>query len=120
MSASDRGNLDSYLVDKSSVLCALSIRRIAMKRAGLFSRRNAGRKSKVEQNITENELMRQNRIYTLTTLSNSSSISTYICIHILFLAIDSNVQYVEQGTTEDFSSFFSSCTSLSLIDRSYR
>lgn len=114
MSASDRGNLDSHLVDKSSVLCALSIRRIEMKRAGLFSQRNAGRKSKVEQNMTENELMRQNRIYTLTTLSNSSSISTYIFIHFLFLAIDSNVQYVEQGTTEDLYSFFPSCVSLSL------
>lgn len=78
MSASDRGNLDSYLVDKSSVLCALSIRRIEMKRAGLLSQSYAGRKSQIDQNIHGNELMRQHRIYTLATLSNSPAICRYI------------------------------------------
>ena len=67
MSASDRGNLDSYLVDKSSVLCALSIRRIEMKRAGLFSHE----KSEIDEHIDGNKQIRQNRIYTLTTLSYS-------------------------------------------------
>ncbi len=69
MSTLDRGNLDSYLVDKSSVLCALSIRQIQLKRAGLLSQR---RKSKSDQNINNAKLMRQNRICTLTTLSNLS------------------------------------------------
>jgi hypothetical protein len=40
MSTLDHGNLDNYLVDKSSVLCALSIRQIEMKRAGLLSQRS--------------------------------------------------------------------------------
>jgi hypothetical protein len=71
MSTLDRGNLDSYLVDKSSVLCALSIRQIEMKRAGLLSQQSLVRQSKSDQNINSVKLMRQNRVCTLTTLSNS-------------------------------------------------
>jgi hypothetical protein len=72
MSTVDRGNLDSYLVDKSSVLCALSIRQIQMKRAGLLSQRNLIGKRKSDQSINSGKLMRQNRVCTLTTLSNLS------------------------------------------------
>ena len=71
MSTLDRGNLDSYLVDKSSVLCALSIRRIEMKRAGLLSQQSLIRKSRGDIDRIGKKLMRQNKIYTLTTLSNS-------------------------------------------------
>jgi hypothetical protein len=70
MSTLDRGNLDSYLVDKSSVLCALSIRQIQMKRAGLLSQRSLVGKRKSDQDINSVKLMRQHRICTLTTLSN--------------------------------------------------
>ena len=73
----DSGNLDTYLVDKSSVLCALSIRQLEMKSAGFLSDPTLARKSKVS-------FIRQNRIQTLTTLSNPRQIvlfpSDSICL----------------------------------------
>ncbi len=68
----DRENLDNYLVDKSSVLCAFNIRQIQMKRAGLLSQRSLVGKRKSDQSINSTKLMRQNRVCTLTTLSNLS------------------------------------------------
>jgi hypothetical protein len=79
MSTLDHGNLDNYLVDKSSVLRALSIRQIEMKRAGLLSQRS----------------LMKNKSQSVTHLSSfflKENIS-----YIFVLAINSNVQYVEQG-----------------------
>jgi hypothetical protein len=102
MSTLDRGNLDTYLVDKSSVLCALSIRQIQLKQAGLLSQYSLTGKGKAGQNMP----ICQNRIQTLTALSNSQVIFfTNYSIHFLFLAIDSSVQYVEQGRMTHFFSF---------------
>ncbi|CAF3689883.1 unnamed protein product [Adineta steineri] len=84
MSTVDRGNLDTYLVDKSSVLCALTIRQIQMKRVGLLSQYSLTGRGRVNQYITGTKVLRQNWINTLTTLT-----------------IDSNVQYVEQGHTDE-------------------
>ncbi|CAF1499284.1 unnamed protein product, partial [Rotaria sordida] len=84
MSMLDHGNVDKYLVDKSSVLCALSIRQIEMKSAGLISARSLTRKSRIESDMTQLKVTHHNRIHTLTTLT-----------------IDSNVQYVEQGYTDE-------------------
>jgi hypothetical protein len=104
MSTLDRGNLDTYLVDKSSVLCALNIRQIQMKRAGLLSRQSLCGKHRAHQDIAGNKLMCQNRIYTLTALSNSCLMFfTNYFTQFFVLAIDSNVQYVEQGIMLDFS-----------------
>jgi hypothetical protein len=104
MSTLDRGNLDTYLVDKSSVLCALNIRQIQMKRAGLLSRHSLTEKRKADQDMTDNKLMHQNRIHTLTALSNSCLMFfTNYFTQFFVLAIDSNVQYVEQGIMLDFS-----------------
>jgi hypothetical protein len=79
MSTLDRGNLDTYLVDKSSVLCALSIRQIEMKWAGLLSDLSLTKKGKVDQDMTGTKFMHQKRIHTLTTLSN---------LHLLFFTND--------------------------------
>ncbi len=70
MSTLDRENLDNHLVDKSSVLCALNIRQIQMKRAGLLSQQSLTGKRRSYHDIAGKKLMRQNRIHTLTTLSN--------------------------------------------------
>lgn len=102
MSTLDRGNLDTYLVDKSSILCALTIRQIAMKQAGLHVDLKLTRKSKIGRDLAESSLLFQNPIHTLTTLSNKCMIdrfSYYLCF---ILAIDSNVQYVEQGIRVDY------------------
>jgi hypothetical protein len=71
MSTVDRGNLDTYLVDKSSVLCALTIRQIQLKRADLLSDLSLTRKSKTHLDMTGSKFIRHNRIQTLTTLSKS-------------------------------------------------
>jgi len=106
MSTLDRGNLDTYLVDKSSVLCALSIRQIQLKQAGLLSQYSLTGKGKADQNMTAIMPLRQNRIQTLTALSNSHLIFLIkYSIHFLFLAIDSSLQYVEQGGMTHFFSF---------------
>jgi hypothetical protein len=70
MSTLDRGNLDTYLVDKSSIMCALSIRQIQLKRAGLLSQYSFTSKRRSGQDMTGIKLIHQNRIHTLTTLSN--------------------------------------------------
>lgn len=103
MSTLDRGNLDTYLVDKSSVLCALSIRQIQLKQAGLLSQYSLTGKGKAGQNMTAIMPICQNRIQTLTALSNLQVFFfTNYSIHFLFLAIDSSVQYVEQGGMTHF------------------
>jgi hypothetical protein len=71
MSSLDRGNLDNYLVDKSSVLCALSIRQIERKWGGFLSHRSLTGKGQADQNMGETKVIHHNRIDTLTTLSNS-------------------------------------------------
>ncbi|CAF0949052.1 unnamed protein product [Adineta ricciae] len=84
ISTLDRGNLDTYLVDKSSILCALTIRQIQLKKVGLLSQHSLLGMNKLSQHKTGSKLLRQNWIHTLTTLT-----------------IDSNVQYVEQGHTDE-------------------
>lgn len=85
MSTLDRGNLDTYLVDKSSVLCALSIRQIQLKQAGLLSQYSLTGKGKADQNMTAIMPLRQNRIQTLTALSNPHLIFLIkYSIHFLF------------------------------------
>ncbi|CAF1022054.1 unnamed protein product, partial [Didymodactylos carnosus] len=79
ISTLDRGNSDTYLVDKSSVLCTLNIRQIEMKSAPHLSTFNILQPSSADLNAT---LL--NTIKTITTLT-----------------IDSNVQYVEQGDTDE-------------------
>ncbi|CAF1291373.1 unnamed protein product, partial [Didymodactylos carnosus] len=74
MSTLDRENADTYLVDKSSVLCTLNIRQIELKSAQFMSTFNILQPSSSDFNQTF-----LNRIKTLTALT-----------------IDSNVQYVEQ------------------------
>ena len=101
ISTLDRENQDTYLVDKSSVLCTLNIRQIEMKSAGFVSALNLTGQSSMDLNSNQAKILLQNRIRTLTTLSKRISCffllqSKFICID---LAIDSNVQYVEQGKT---------------------
>ena len=72
MSIIDRGNFDNYLVDKSSVLSALTIRQIQFKRNELIQDLSFTRKSQIiEQNTPEIKLTKSNKIATLTALSKS-------------------------------------------------
>ncbi|UJR26310.1 hypothetical protein I4U23_007648 [Adineta vaga] len=84
ISTLDRENLDTYLVDKSSVLCTLNIRQIEMKSAGYVSVMNLTGQNTFDMNTNQTRALLQNTIRTLTTLT-----------------IDSNVQYVEQGDTDE-------------------
>ena len=70
MSTLDRGNLDTYLVDKSSILCALSIRQIEMKYAKALPQHRLSRKGNIVADTANTRLLRHNSNYTLTTLSN--------------------------------------------------
>ncbi|CAM2707141.1 unnamed protein product [Rotaria socialis] len=84
MSTLDRDNQDTYLVDKSSVLCTLNIRQIEMKSAGFASVMNLTGQNTFDINTNQTMFLLQNKIRTITTLT-----------------IDSNVQYVEQGDTDE-------------------
>ncbi|CAF4649518.1 unnamed protein product, partial [Rotaria sp. Silwood1] len=84
ISTLDRENQDTYLVDKSSVLCTLNIRQIEMKSAGFVSIMNLTGQNSFDMNTNQTMALLQNKIRTLTTLT-----------------IDSNVQYVEQGDTDE-------------------
>ncbi|CAF0908028.1 unnamed protein product [Adineta steineri] len=84
ISTLDRDNQDTYLVDKSSVLCTLNIRQIEMKSAGFVSVMNLTGQSTLDMHTNQTMALLQNKIRTLTTLT-----------------IDSNVQYVEQGDTDE-------------------
>ena len=70
ISTLDRENQDTYLVDKSSVLCTLNIRKIEMKSAGFVSALNITGQSTSDMNTNQTMFLLQNRIRTLTTLSN--------------------------------------------------
>lgn len=70
MSTLDRENQDTYLVDKSSVLCTLNIRQIEMKSAGFVSIMNLTGQSSLEANANQTMFLLQNKIRTITTLSN--------------------------------------------------
>ena len=70
ISTLDRENQDTYLVDKSSVLCTLNIRQIEMKSAGFVSALNlTGQGGPSDMNTNQTMFLLQNRIRTLTTLS---------------------------------------------------
>lgn len=70
MSIIDRANFDNYLVDKSSVLSALTIRQIQFKRNELIQDLSFTRKSQIiELNPSEIKLTKSNKIATLTALS---------------------------------------------------
>ncbi|CAF3956219.1 unnamed protein product, partial [Rotaria sordida] len=84
ISTLDRENQDTYLVDKSSVLCTLNIRQIEMKSAGFVSIMNLTGQNSFDINTNQAMVLLQNKIRTLTTLT-----------------VDSNVQYVEQGDTDE-------------------
>ena len=68
ISTLDRENQDPYLVDKSSVLCTLNIRQIEMKSAGFVSAINLTGQNTLD--TTQTMFLLQNKIRTLTTLSN--------------------------------------------------
>jgi hypothetical protein len=70
ISTLDRENQDTYLVDKSSVLCTLNIRQIEMKSAGFVSALNLTGQSTMDLNTNQAMFVLQNKIRTLTTLSN--------------------------------------------------
>ena len=70
ISTLDRENQDTYLVDKSSVLCTLNIRQIEMKSAGFVSALNLTGQSATDLNANQAMVLLQNKIRTLTTLSN--------------------------------------------------
>lgn len=70
MSTLDRGNLDTYLVDKSSILCALTIRQISMQCAGLHTDFGVARKSKTDHDMPKINSVFHNHIQTLTAISN--------------------------------------------------
>jgi hypothetical protein len=72
ISTLDRENQDTYLVDKSSVLCTLNIRQIEMKSAGFVSALNLTGQSSVDLNANQAIVLLQNKIRTLTALSNST------------------------------------------------
>ncbi len=72
ISTLDRENQDTYLVDKSSVLCTLNIRQIEMKSAGFVSALNLTGQSTVDVNANQAIVLLQNKIRTLTALSNST------------------------------------------------
>lgn len=71
ISTLDRENQDTYLVDKSSVLCTLNIRQIEMKSAGLVSALDLVRQSSVDLHANHARVLLQNKIRTLTALSTS-------------------------------------------------
>lgn len=71
ISTLDRENQDTYLVDKSSVLCTLNIRKIEMKAAGFVSALNVTGQNNLDMNLNQQMFLLQNRIRTLTTLSKS-------------------------------------------------
>ncbi|CAF2220758.1 unnamed protein product [Rotaria magnacalcarata] len=103
MSTLDRGNLDTYLVDKSSILCALTIRQISMQCAGLHTDLSVVRKSNTDHDMLKTKSVFHNHIQTLTAISNECVIFFvyYTSFFFVALAIDSNVQYVEQGHTDE-------------------
>jgi hypothetical protein len=70
ISTLDRENQDTYLVDKSSVLCTLNIRQIEMKSAGFVSALNLTGQSTIDLNANQTMVLLQNKIRTLTALSN--------------------------------------------------
>ena len=103
ISSLDRGNLDTYLVDKSSVLCTLTVQQIAMKSIGFRSDVDEIEQNNSDPTTNETKSKSPKSIHTLTTLSNSICHIHRLCIFVLFfffLAVDSNVQYVEQGNGE--------------------
>ena len=69
ISTLDRENQDTYLVDKSSVLCTLNIRQIEMKSAGYVSVMNLTGQSTSDMTANQTKALLQNTIRTLTTLS---------------------------------------------------
>lgn len=69
ISTLDRENQDTYLVDKSSVLCTLNIRQIEMKSAGFVSALNLTGQSTVDLHVNQAMVLLQNKIRTLTALS---------------------------------------------------
>ncbi|CAF1539620.1 unnamed protein product, partial [Didymodactylos carnosus] len=73
MSTLDRENADTYLVDKSSVLCTLNIRQIELKSAQFMSTFNILQPSSSDFNQTF-----LNRIKTLTALSKENNINFLI------------------------------------------
>lgn len=71
MSTIDRGNLDNYLVDKSSIVCALTIRQIQFKGNELIQDLSFTRKSQmIQSNQSESKSTKSQKISTLTTLGN--------------------------------------------------
>ena len=72
ISTLDRENQDTYLVDKSSVLCTLNIRQIEMKSAGFVSALNLTGQASSDLNTNQAKFLLQNRIRTLTALSRVS------------------------------------------------
>ena len=73
ISTLDRENQDTYLVDKSSVLCTLNIRQIEMKSAGFVSAMNLAGQSTIDLNANQAMVLLQNKIRTLTALSKNVS-----------------------------------------------
>lgn len=85
MSTIDRANLDTYLVDKSSVLCALNIRQIQMKWSKILSDTDLNESNNTNKTITTNKSIRHNRMHTLTALSHLYFIIyTYYLIYLSF------------------------------------
>jgi hypothetical protein len=70
-----------------------------MKSAGFVSALNLTGQSTIDLNANQTMVLLQNKIRTLTALSNRQFLFLLRQIKIVFiyLAIDSNVQYVEQG-----------------------
>ena len=73
ISTLDREYQDTYLVDKSSVLCTLNIRQIEMKSAGFVSALNLAGQSTIDLNANQAMVLLQNKIRTLTALSKNVS-----------------------------------------------
>ena len=69
ISTLDRENQDTYLVDKSSVLCTLNIRQIEMKSAGFVSALNLTGQGLSDMTTNQTMVLLQNRIRTLNALS---------------------------------------------------
>ena len=86
MSTLDCGNLDTYLLDRSSVLCALSIRQLQLKRAGLLPQNSLPVKCKAGHDMTPIKPLRRNRIHMLLHLviymssSSQKNYSIHICL----------------------------------------
>lgn len=78
ISTLDRENQDTYLVDKSSVLCTLNIRQIEMKSAGFVSAMNLTGQNTSDMNTNQAMFLLQNRIRTLTALSTTKNIFVFL------------------------------------------